>query len=522
MSAMQEIELKFQIPAEALADVRAKLTQLAQAQPQPDLRLRAAYFDTPDRKLAGARMALRLRQEGDEWVQTLKAGGSNTMMRLEDNQPFPAPADALLQPDLGRHVPMARHSLQQVLGWDPQTDPSGQQCQLIELWGTDITRTRVRCHVASGTPFQGEVELALDLGHIRAGTLREPVRELEIESMSGHPMAVILAGREWVQSHGLWLDTQTKAHRGDRLARMAARGQTGAATEEVHVTPAQAARWDNDATLAETWQRGLERVLEHLTANLSELATASRDTDALCYEVRLALRRLRALGRLWADTPLALPDACLDKATVLSDQLAYWRDQTALAWLPERIRSDGGPELTLPCPSAAIGQPPSPAHWARTTVPTTLCLDLLTCLLQDLQADSHRFATQPAAPWLVDRLANWHRHCLQDGQHPAQLSEHTLHALRKKGKRLRLMIELFDAAWPHPRATARYLDSLKNALGKLGQLQDEAMAESWFQTDTTNLSAARFAVQWLRTRRPRMRQQANEAVQSWLHTPLPW
>ena len=90
MPAMQEIELKFQIPSQALGAVQAELAALDGGQHAP-LRLRAAYFDTPERTLANARMALRVRQEGRHWVQTLKAGGSNTMMRLEDNRPAQAP-----------------------------------------------------------------------------------------------------------------------------------------------------------------------------------------------------------------------------------------------------------------------------------------------------------------------------------------------------------------------------------------------------------------------------------------------
>jgi len=136
---MQEIELKFQIPQAALAAVQAELARLNRGQ-NTDLLLRAAYFDTPDRKLAAARMALRVRQEGEEWVQTLKAGGSNTMMRLEDNQPAQPPRKGqAIQADLGRHLGQpAQAALQQVLGWSPERDPSGPQVGLIELYGTDM------------------------------------------------------------------------------------------------------------------------------------------------------------------------------------------------------------------------------------------------------------------------------------------------------------------------------------------------------------------------------------------------
>ena len=66
-----------------------------------------------------------------------------------------------------------------VLAWDPAHDPSGAATDLIELYRTDITRHRARVTVGVGTPHEGVVELALDLGHIHAGDLDVPVRELE-------------------------------------------------------------------------------------------------------------------------------------------------------------------------------------------------------------------------------------------------------------------------------------------------------------------------------------------------------
>ena len=65
---MKEIELKFQIPAEQLEDVKAHLHTLAQAEGQPlhTLPLHAAYFDTADHALARQKCALRVRRTGGE------------------------------------------------------------------------------------------------------------------------------------------------------------------------------------------------------------------------------------------------------------------------------------------------------------------------------------------------------------------------------------------------------------------------------------------------------------------------
>ncbi|MDO9005856.1 MAG: CYTH domain-containing protein [Aquabacterium sp.] len=225
---MQEIELKFQIPADSLAVLSAEIERLPGHARE---RLQAHYFDTPDRRLGQARSALRLRKEGERWVQTLKASGANTMIRLEDNQPAPAPSEGrAARIDLSLHLGSpAEASLIRTLGWNPGQDRWGEHAGLVELYRTDIWRQTARVSVGQGTPQAGAVELALDLGHIHAGDLSVAVQELEIELVSGHPMAVIAMARDWVLGHDLWLDTQTKAHRGDRLARQAAGESPGKA-----------------------------------------------------------------------------------------------------------------------------------------------------------------------------------------------------------------------------------------------------------------------------------------------------
>ena len=76
---MSELELKFQVPAEIVPSLRAEL-QRRRARTVPMV---ALYFDTPDFTLGRHRVSLRLRREGDQWVQTLKATGRSAVDRLE-------------------------------------------------------------------------------------------------------------------------------------------------------------------------------------------------------------------------------------------------------------------------------------------------------------------------------------------------------------------------------------------------------------------------------------------------------
>jgi len=115
----QEIELKLAVPDDALAPLAAWLD--ANGEPQGEATLLNVYLDTPERDLARARAALRLRRKGAQWLQTLKTAGhsqSGLATRHEwetevsgeavEIQRLPAEAQALLAPLVGRLAPVFR------------------------------------------------------------------------------------------------------------------------------------------------------------------------------------------------------------------------------------------------------------------------------------------------------------------------------------------------------------------------------------------------------------------------------
>ena len=113
----------------------------------------------------------------------------------------------------------------------------------------------------------GWVELAVDLGSIHAGQQSVRVQELEIELVSGSPEAVLACGRDWVERFGLWLDVQTKAHRGDQLARQAASNTSA---------PAKPIR---PRAKAPNWAAALHAITEQISFNMSELVSPSHHAD---------------------------------------------------------------------------------------------------------------------------------------------------------------------------------------------------------------------------------------------------
>lgn len=333
MSSMQEIELKFQIPQGALAAVKAEMASLPGGQ-APAQKLQAAYFDTIDRKLAKARAALRVRQEDDDWVQTLKAAGANAMTRLEDNQASKAFAPGkAIQPDLSLHQPEpVRQALMRDLGWQPDQDPKGEHLGLIQLYRTDMQRLRAQASSAGTTPQEaGRVEIALDLGLIAAGDLSVPVHELEIELIEGHAHAVLDVARGLVTRHGLWLDSQTKAHRGDQLAREAASGLPSPRPPARPRTRTPA-RIRQDASPAQVWVAALDTALTHISDNLSEVALASdRARPDLSPWIKAWASGLRRLAWVWRHAPAGAlsADQYTDIAAKIAAQYAQVRSAAA-------------------------------------------------------------------------------------------------------------------------------------------------------------------------------------------------
>jgi inorganic triphosphatase YgiF len=269
---MQEIELKFQIPAEQLAGVREAITALSQL-PRPDappasITMHAAYFDTADNALARHKMALRVRREGDDWVQTFKAAGQDAMTRVEENCPRTVPDQRMPRPDLALHGTAAQAALQRALPWPAALDPQGLQLPLQALYETRFERRQA----VIDTP-EGQVLVYIDEGQIASGTLTDPLAELELELLQGHPQAVLRTALAWVAQHGVWLDVHSKAYRGTRLAQARLNGQVPAAKPLPPPPAAQSDHSDQAATLPEP-RSTLGKALDTAAGNWSEVALA--------------------------------------------------------------------------------------------------------------------------------------------------------------------------------------------------------------------------------------------------------
>jgi inorganic triphosphatase YgiF len=482
---MVEIELKFQIPAtSARAVQRAVTTSSAQT-----THLRAQYFDTPDRRLAAAGMALRLRQEDERWVQTLKGRGDGHLHRLEHEVVIDVPTGEPLL-DITRHAGTpAGAALTRVLG--------GDVAVLRVMFETDVQRThRI---IRSGS---AHIELALDIGEIRSGAARLPLHEIEFELKQGPLAGLIALSSRWVERHALWLDVRSKAERGDLLARSV---NVNAAT--LAEQPALRTDMSADAALRAMVGACLAQILP----NVAALAGGVGETEHL-HQARVGLRRLRSALRVFGEGSDDVDATWQPALAELFAHLGSARDQDVLAdTLLPALRAAGAPDL-IEDSSAAD------KTGADDTVGEVLRAPACGLLLLDLMAFAHGVAEaddRPSAPPLVERVRplveHLQRQLKKDAAEFLACDDSRRHRTRKRLKRLRYAVELLSSVC-RGKAVKRYLARLRPAQDALGLYNDLTVAEALFRGRLEHDPRAWFALGWLAAQRQKLLADAAQAL----------
>lgn len=168
-----ETELKLSLNA---ADLPLLLAHPLLATGVHTQRLLNTYFDSPELALQQARMAVRERLSGDQWLLTIKTTGQSTG-GLSRRQEWEGPT-----------TPGA-------LQFDQLVDDAALSQTLMTLrpnlrglFCTDFERQRwVIAHAGA------KIEVALDQGriHVPGTELSEPILELELELLSGPESALM-------------------------------------------------------------------------------------------------------------------------------------------------------------------------------------------------------------------------------------------------------------------------------------------------------------------------------------------
>lgn len=197
----QEIELKFIVETDSVDALRQHLNTLSGEHHEP-VQLLNIYYETPDSWLRSHDMGLRIRGANGRYEMTMKIAGrvvGGLHQRPEYNIDISRP-----ELELDRFPAEV---------WPEGELPATLAAQVQPLFSTDFWREKWL--VAEG---KSRIEIALDLGEVKAGDLQEPICELELELLEGDVNDVLKLARRLVNQSGLRQGSLSKAARGYHLA----------------------------------------------------------------------------------------------------------------------------------------------------------------------------------------------------------------------------------------------------------------------------------------------------------------
>ena len=431
VSAPVEIELKLRIePTQAAAVARLGALQTTTGQPPgPAKTQRDTYYDTADRALLRAGLALRVRQKGDSWLQTVKTRNSDTVraagLAARGEWEWPLPNDT---PDPGKLIELGQDRLATTIA----------ASDLRPIYRTHV---QLQSWVVQPNAMTA-IEISVDVGRVSTDHAEQHFAEVELELLHGRLASLYMLALALHQQLPSRLSMVTKAEIGLELA------------YGLHAVPVKGVvpRLTLDMPVMDAFRQAMRTCIGQALENLAP--SLRRDEPEGFHQMRVALRRLRSV-------------LSLVRRVVRSDALD--RHSADIAWLAgvlgEARDLDVLAEETLP---ALATQPDAPdfddlltqinaarqqyGQTARQTLagPRASEIFLSLCLWLESGEWNSALAAQKrprlraplgeqAADWL-DRQDRQVR-LLADGLDWADLEQ--CHALRKKFKRLRYSVEFF-------------------------------------------------------------------------------
>nr|WP_047168332.1 CHAD domain-containing protein [Sphingomonas sp. Y57] len=445
-----EIELKLDFdPAD-----RDRLVACPLFGPEPAAtrRLNATYFDTPGFHLDKAGYALRIRSEGGERIQTVKAASREA-------------AGLFVRGEWERPVPGDEPIVDEKSGPLVQLFDTALLSRLRPVFTTAVDRTQGPVDHPDGS----RVDYAIDLGEVRAGTRGTTLCELELELKGGAPQALFDLARTLGELVPLRLGVSTKSERGYALADSAF---TAAVKAEPLTLDRTMAAGDAFAVIVASCLRQYRRN--------EDLLLLSGGVEQL-HQARVALRRLRTA--FWLFEPLLDGDdraeAFVSELRWLAAELGAIRDIDVLV-----------PRLEESARAALFAVRENRFGHLRNLLDSGR-VRLLPIELAEWLALG-RWRTGPADPELRDRhvrafagdrLDRLRKRIKRAGKGLADADDEHRHEVRKDAKKLRYAAEFFLSLYSGRktrRRMERFLDRLEALQDKLGQLNDIATAPRLF------------------------------------------
>lgn len=430
--------------AEALVNVEVPGSEVTQ-------QLEARYFDTPGHALQKARLAYRLRREGDNWVATVKGGGSShggLHARMEWNV-------AVLdnEPDVGAfaHTEIGQ-KLQDVVGNE----------RLEPVLITFFERKTVDVIMPDGSA----IEVAADKGAIIAGEKTEPILEIELELKAGHPGALFMLGAALAREFSLLPEPDSKFYRGLLLAGLAV------ARKQNNLVP----RVDTAKPVGEASSMLLINLIIQITVAQRRLLEEPQQPE-LVHELRSCLWRLRSVLEFfepfnvikqYADYQEQLKQVTQKLAKLreldvaygvwLQFQNSYTGKADSKAWLGDVLTETRNQEMENVMGELGAG------------LATPLLLSLWAELL-DRDWQQFTAPLNTAGEYVHSGLAGWIKKMRKEAEPVDWMDTGRVHHLRMEIKKVRYIVEVMQPALSESSRLVEQLGKLQDTLGIITDAQ---------------------------------------------------
>ncbi|WP_295806975.1 CYTH and CHAD domain-containing protein [uncultured Nitratireductor sp.] len=463
---MSEVELKLLLEKQQIPAVIARIEQLPQAMRKVHAGrlLRSIYFDTPARILRKNGISIRLRRDGKRWLQTVKlngsiAGGLSKVTEIE-------------QPALNGGISIDAIKNGAVRG---EIEKLVSATPLQTVAETHIHRTRVDLCLEGGA----KAELAVDSGAIKAAGRSEPLNELEIELVEGHPADLYKTARLLLPDGAVRFSRFSKAARGFLLA------QRG------HIEPPAKPRKAKSVPLnrKDAPSDAARGILRECLAQIAENIEAVRRCDDIegPHQLRIGLRRLRvALALFTCEFDPASAEKFKKEARWLGREVGRLRDldvvlhDIAQPFFSEGDRSHGAAPVLGTLQRHTDDVRADLRHLLSGERVNNFLLDLSELAETGIREGSSTKSRSAAGRKLKDlaraKLEKRWNHVITSAKGIDAFTLERKHRLRKELKKLRYTIEFFAPLYT-PRSVKRMTEKLKTLQTVFGSLNDAAVAD---------------------------------------------
>ena len=269
----REFELKLSLPPDEFDGLVANPRLMGNGGEPSQKALRSIYYDTPDLRLRNEGLTLRVRHDGERYVQTIKAetrlrNGFSNPIEVEDRVEGS-------EPDLD-HISDSRirRKLQKAV----------QSLVLTPVFETAISRTSYHLRRRGSL-----IELALGKGEVRAKTRRSEICEAELELLKGNPKQLLETAQALFSKTNVYPSSISKAERGySLLLKKRSNGKIEPAyAKKPNVKPGQ--------TCGEAFAEILRSAGEQIIKN--RFVVLKTDEAEVAHQMRVGLTRLRSALR---------------------------------------------------------------------------------------------------------------------------------------------------------------------------------------------------------------------------------